>query len=290
MPARSAGATGPTVTEQPIPIAPGGTGPASTASATAAADGSTGATHAAHPPGTAGPTRTAVAGNPATRPAGTAYPAHPAMPAGTARRGSAGRAYPTRTALPPGPTGTAVAPQPGSSAHATGATVTTGRHGGHPCPAGAAYAANAPVAVKPAAMPAGATGPTRSAVAGIKAGSTGPAVTDQAGIPAVTTRGVCRGAGPAGSAVTPQKPTGRAVLSRRPIGTVADERSAQQCLGGRVDGREQLLLDGLKRGYIGRLGECIRTVCGAQCLGELPVKLRHLSADRLILQGSGVVD
>ncbi len=205
------------------------------------------------------------------------------MPAGTARRGSAGRAYPTRTALPPGPTGTAVAPQPGSPAHATGAAVTTSRHGGHPCPSRAAYATNAPVAVQPAAMPAGATGPTRSAVAGIKAGSTGPAVADQAGVPAVATRGVCRGARPAGSAVTPQQPTGRTALSGRPIDTIADERSTQQCLGGRVDGREQLLLDGLKRGCIGRLGECIRTVCGAQCLGELPVKLRHLSADRLIL-------
>ena len=55
----------------------------------------------------------------------------------------------------------------------------------------------------------------------------------------------------AGSAGLPYRPTG-------PVGAIADQRAPQQRLGGRIDHTQHVLLQGLQRGGVGRLGEPIR--------------------------------
>ncbi len=68
---------------------------------------------------------------------------------------------------------------------------------------------------------------------------------------------------------------------RGPVGAVADQRAAEQCLGGRVDRVEHHLLDGVA------LGGRIQVAAGGQGLHELVVKDRRLGAERLI--GLGVL-
>lgn len=66
---------------------------------------------------------------------------------------------------------------------------------------------------------------------------------------------------------------------RRPVGTITDQRTSQQCLGGRIDRVQQTLLN------VGGLGVGIRPRTRTQGLHELGMKRRRLRADRLIRLG-----
>ncbi len=88
--------------------------------------------------------------------------------------------------------------------------------------------------------------------------------------------------GKAVAAVAEQQAAVLAVrVLRGPVGAVADQRAAEQCLGGRVDRVEHHLLDGVA------LGGRIQVAAGGQGLHELVVKDRRLGAERLI--GLGVL-
>lgn len=69
------------------------------------------------------------------------------------------------------------------------------------------------------------------------------------------------------------------LLGRRPVGTITDQRTSQQCLGGRIDRVQQTLLN------VGGLGVGIRPRTRTQGLHELGMKRRRLRADRLIRLG-----
>ncbi len=86
--------------------------------------------------------------------------------------------------------------------------------------------------------------------------------------------------GPAGPAVAVQQPAGPAGLPgpRCAVGAVADQRTPQQQLGGRVHNVEQAL----QRRRGGGLSARVRASARSKGLNELGMKRRHLSAHRLI--------
>ncbi|CFC71490.1 Uncharacterised protein [Mycobacterium tuberculosis] len=208
----------------------------------------------------------------ATRPADTAgredahrgagarcHPAHPAVPTGAAETveqpgaaavpaGATGGAHPaherSRTAVPTGPAGTAIAPQ--QTAASPGAPVE--------------------------AVAAGS--------GGVPAGSAGSAIAPQPSIPAIAT-GLVDPAGPTVAAVAVQNPAVAAVLARtrQPVGAVADQRTPQQRLGGRIDQVEQILLNRL-RGC--RLSDGVGVTAGGEGPDKLFMKHRRLGTQRLI--------
>jgi len=96
-------------------------------------------------------------------------------------------------------------------------------------------------------------------------------------------------AGPTVAAIAQQDPAFAAGLAgaRRATGAVADQRPPQQQIGGRVDHRKNLVLDGLQRRGTGRLGRRVRSHATGQCLHKLVVKCRHLCADRLVSRRMG---
>ncbi|CKW36282.1 Uncharacterised protein [Mycobacterium tuberculosis] len=130
------------------------------------------------------------------------------------------------------------------------------------------------VAVQQPALSAGPAGRTGSA------GTTGSAVADQPGRPAAAAGNPRVHPGRAITAIAIQQPARPAVLpGRRPVGTITDQRTSQQCLGGRIDRVQQTLLN------VGGLGVGIRPRTRTQGLHELGMKRRRLRADRLIRLG-----
>ncbi|AGZ54546.1 hypothetical protein LAUMK7_02979 [Mycobacterium kansasii] len=89
-------------------------------------------------------------------------------------------------------------------------------------------------------------GPThQGAGAALTPGTPGSTIADQAGV-APGTAGLAGSARRAVPAVAEQQSAGLAGLARRgPVGTVADQRSPQQQIGGRIDEIERLLLQEL---------------------------------------------
>ncbi len=148
----------------------------------------------------------------------------------------------------------------------------------HTCAADSTGPAGPAVAQQPAAAaahPAGpAAGPTHtpSTPGADQAGrSPGPA-------------GLAGRAGSAVAAVAPQEPPGTTggSGSRQSIGAIADQRTPQQRVGGRVDHRQHLLLRGLQRRSIGRFGGRVGAARSGQGPQKLVVKRRRLGTDRLV--------
>ncbi|KZS86198.1 hypothetical protein A4G31_14855 [Mycobacterium persicum] len=205
------------------------------------------------PGGTAG--RAVTAG-----PAGAALLAGQALATDTT--GAADPTGPTLTEQPRGATGPAVA------AHAAGGTDQTGGT----CAAGAARAARAeqePGAAAGAARPAGSALAADAAVADQAGGSTGAADCPRVG------------ARPAVAAVAVQEPAGSAwgshAVDGGPVGAVADQRAAQQRLGGRVDDSQQDVC------HSGGLGGNVRIRARQQGVGELIVECRRLPGHYLVV-------
>lgn len=132
-----------------------------------------------------------------------------------------------------------------------------------PCPTRATVAEQPPATAAIAsdragpALAAGTATPDQTGRAAVAADLTGPAVT-------------------AAAAVSVQQPAGAAVLARHAVGAVADQRAAQQRLGGRVDRAKHELVDA--RG----LGSRIRQGTGRERLHELSMKCGPLRTDGLI--------
>ncbi len=122
------------------------------------------------------------------------------------------------------------------------------------------YPAGPAIATGTEQDPAGPAGPARSRGGGV--GRTVPAVT----------------------AVAPQDSARPTVLPgpRRPVGAIADQRTTQQRLGGRIDHTQHLLL-GLQQHAIADVDDRIQLPRIGQCLHELHVEGRHLDAQRLIV-------
>ncbi|VAZ86246.1 hypothetical protein LAUMK42_05089 [Mycobacterium persicum] len=131
------------------------------------------------------------------------------------------------------------------------------------------------IAAGPAAL-AGSTHPAASTTADQSGGA--PVSAGQATRPPVD--GDCS-AGPAVAAVADQEPAVAAVLTgaRRAVGTIADQRAAQQRHGGRVDRIKQLLPGA------GDIGGRIGARAGLQGAHKLVVKCRRLGAESLVCRG-----
>lgn len=163
-------------------------------------------------------------------------------------------------------------------------TAGAGRAARHTGPAGAAASAVAPQRT-PGAAPSAGRGPrnARSARNTGAASATGAAVADQTGAAAVTS-GLTGPARSAVAAIAVQQPARPAVVPGAgcPVGTVTDQRTAQQVLCGRVDQVERRLRE---RIGIGRFGGRIRSRTRRQRLHELLVEIADPRAQRLIVPG-----
>jgi len=119
---------------------------------------------------------------------------------------------------------------------------------------------------------------TAAAVAADRTGSTGAsgsAAANQSGRAAVAAHLSRQPVAPA-AAVAEQQSAGPAVTAGCAGGAVADQRAAQQRLGGRIHHAQQKLVSA------GGLGTGIRQGTGIECLHELCVKYGALRADGLI--------
>ncbi|SOK27464.1 hypothetical protein MSIMFB_05707 [Mycobacterium simulans] len=170
-----------------------------------------------------------------------------------------------------GTAGPAVADQ--SDGIAAGAAMTAGPS----CNTNAARATSAAIAVQHPAIATMTTGRAGSAAA------TGAAVADQPGIPAVAAGHSRRRAGVAATAVAVQQPAGPAVrVGCGAVDAIADQRTPQQRLSGRIDHIQHALLHRLQRSGACGFGTDIRACSRGQCLDKLLVKCRRLRARRLI--------
>ncbi len=158
----------------------------------------------------------------------------------------------------------------------------TGCGGGGPAPAGTAISSVA-----------GDDGAGGTAGTGDRTRATGrPAVAATADRAGVTTGAAhAPGGGRVGADPTGTTVAGRPRVSagttggsgsRQSIGAIADQRTPQQRVGGRVDHRQHLLLRGLQRRSIGRFGGRVGAARSGQGPQKLVVKRRRLGTDRLV--------
>jgi hypothetical protein len=115
---------------------------------------------------------------------------------------------------------------------------------------------------------------------------TGPAATEQARRPARATSTAGTGSadpGPAVAAVAQQKPADPTVLPspRRTIGAVTDQGAVKQCVRGRIDHPQHVLLQRLQRRRIGRLPARIHPTRHAQRQHKLGMEPHRLRTGRL---------
>ncbi|VBA38717.1 hypothetical protein LAUMK136_02614 [Mycobacterium attenuatum] len=124
-------------------------------------------------------------------------------------------------------------------------------------------------------------GPThQGAGAALTPGTPGSTIADQAGV-APGTAGLAGSTRRAVPAVAEQQSTGLSGCARRgPIGAVADQRSPQQQIGGRIDEIERLLRQELQ--HVCGLSAGVVTRAGVQRRDKLLMKRFHLVAERLI--------